>query len=74
MNAVSHRPARAAAIARQDEQINQNVANIEAQKRRPPSALALMASRLGVSEANLSNTLKSTVLPRCLSPDFWWRR
>ncbi|WP_394440144.1 RecT family recombinase [Sphingobium naphthae] len=70
MNAVSHRPARAAAIARQDEQINQNVANIEAQKRRPPSALALMASRLGVSEANLSNTLKSTVFKNCSDAEF----
>ena len=70
MNAVSHRPARAAAVARQDEQIAQNVATIEAQKRRPPSALAMMAMRLGVSEQNLTSTLKSTVFKNCSDAEF----
>lgn len=70
MNALANRPARAAAIARQDDQIAQNVANIEAQKRRPPSALALMAMRLGVSEANLSSTLKATVFKNCTDAEF----
>lgn len=70
MNAVSHRPARAAAVSRQDEQIAQNVAAIEAQKRRPPSALAMMAMRLGVSEQNLTSTLKSTVFKNCSDAEF----
>lgn len=62
--------ARSRAVARQDEQIEQNVANIEAAKRRPPSALALMASRLGVSEGNLQNTLKATVFKNCSDAEF----
>lgn len=62
--------ARSRAVARADEQIEQNVANIEAAKRRPPSALALMASRLGVSEGNLQNTLKATVFKNCSDAEF----
>ncbi|WP_414714618.1 RecT family recombinase [Sphingobium sp. LMC3-1-1.1] len=69
MNALSNRPARAAAVSRQDEQIQQNVAKIEEQRRRP-SALALMASRLGVSESNLSGTLKATVFKNCSDAEF----
>ncbi|AJA07415.1 hypothetical protein SKP52_02400 [Sphingopyxis fribergensis] len=62
--------ARSRAVARADEQIEQNVANIEAAKRRTPSALALMASRLGVSEGNLQNTLKATVFKGCSDAEF----
>lgn len=69
MNAVSARPARAAAVQRQEEQIQQNVAKIEEQRRRP-SALALMAARLGVSEQNLSGTLKATVFKNCSDAEF----
>ena len=68
MNAVSTRPARAAAIAKQEEQIAQNVAKIEQARR--PSALALMAMRLGVSESNLSSTLKATVFKGCSDAEF----
>lgn len=62
--------ARSRAVARSDEQIEQNVAKIEEAKRRPPSALALMASRLGVSEGNLQNTLKATVFKNCSDAEF----
>lgn len=69
MNAVSTRPARAAAVARQEEQIANNVAKIEEQRKRP-SALALMAMRLGVSEGALTSTLKSTVFKNCSDAEF----
>jgi phage recombination protein Bet len=67
MNATT---ARGRAIARQDDSIQQNVAKIEEAKRRPPSALALMAARLGVSEGNLTNTLKATVFKNCSDAEF----
>lgn len=60
--------ARGRAVARQDDHIQQNVANIQATKR--PSALALMATRLGVTEGNLQNTLKATVFKNCSDAEF----
>lgn len=53
--------ARQQAVARRDEQIAQNVAQIEAAKPRHQSALAAMASRLQISQAALTNTLRNTV-------------
>ena len=60
--------ARATAVAKQDQAIAQNVAKIEGAKRRP-SALALMASRLNISEGMLMSTLKKTVFKECRSDE-----
>lgn len=60
--------ARGTAIAKQDRAIADNVAKIEEAKRRP-SALALMASRLNISEGMLTSTLKKTVFKECRSDE-----
>ena len=52
--------ARGRAIARQDEKIAQNVAQIEEAKTRP-NAIQAMASRLNITPAKLQETLRNTV-------------
>lgn len=69
MNQITTRPARAAAIAQQDDAIQHNIAKIE-QQRPPASALQLMASRLNVPSALLKNTLLNTVFKKASEAEF----
>lgn len=69
MNQTTTRPARAAAIARQDEGIQRNVAQIEASKP-AASALQLMAERLNVPSATLKSTLLNTVFKGAKDDEF----
>lgn len=63
--------ARSRAIATQDEAIANNVAKIEAAKQRAPStAIELMASRLNVTPATLTGTLKNTVFKGASDAEF----
>ncbi len=71
MNQMTNRPARAAAMQRQQDQIDQNVAKIEASKaQRPPSALELMAGRLNVPTPMLRDTLMNTVFKGAKDDEF----
>jgi phage recombination protein Bet len=60
--------ARTTAIARQDENIQNNVAKIEAARK--PSALDVMASRLNVSANGLKQTLLNTVFRNAKDDEF----
>lgn len=53
--------ARTQALARQDEQIQQNVAAIEAQRPPRQNALQAMGSRLNITPSKLESTLRNTV-------------
>ncbi|MFC0305154.1 recombinase RecT [Rhizorhabdus histidinilytica] len=59
MNQLTNRPARAAAMQRQENAIQQNVQRIEATKRM--SALDVMAARLNITSTGLKSTLMNTV-------------
>lgn len=60
MNALTSRPARAAALAEQEASIQRNVATIREQQARP-SAIQAMASRLNLTPGKLQETLLNTV-------------
>lgn len=66
---MDYRPARAAALARQDESVAGNVARME-QARQRPSALDSMANRLQISPALLKNTLMATVFKGANDTEF----
>lgn len=66
MNAQSPR---SRAIARQDDQIAQNVATIEAQRARP-TAIQAMAGRLNISPQKLQETLRNTVFSKANDHEF----
>jgi len=71
MNQMTHRPARAAAVQRQQEQIDQNVQRIEeARAAAPRSALQMMAERLNVPSTVLKSTLMSTVFKGAKDDEF----
>lgn len=63
MNQLAHRPARAAALAREQQQIDRNVAAIREQQQAPNRATAIqaMATRLNLTPAKLQETLRNTV-------------
>lgn len=61
--------ARQTAIARQEQAIENNVAQIEANKPRP-SALAQLAGRLNIDQKNLVATLRNTVFTKANDHEF----
>lgn len=69
MNQMTTRPARAAAIQRQENAIQQNVQRIEGAKA-APSALQLMAERLSVPSQVLKSTLMNTVFKGAKDDEF----
>lgn len=80
MNQMTTRPARAAAVQRSQDAIDQNVAKIEAdraqrspapqQQRGPSSALQIMAERLNVPPLILKSTLMNTVFKKATDDEF----
>lgn len=66
MNAQSPR---SRALARQDEQIDRNIATIEAQKARP-TAIQAMAARLNITPVKLQETLRNTVFSKANDHEF----
>lgn len=69
MNDMTRRPARAAAVQRQQDQIDRNVERIE-QARPQATALQMMAERLNVSSATLKGTLMNTVFKGAKDDEF----
>lgn len=65
---MNTRPARQQALAKQEQDIQNNVRQIEAAKR--PSALAMMAGRLNVSQDGLQKTLRNTVFAKANDEEF----
>lgn len=71
MNQMTRRPARAAAMQREQQQIDQSRERAEqAREQRPPTALEIMAERLNVPGPVLKGTLLNTVFQKATDDEF----